>query len=95
MQEDAIKLSVPDPNVLIAGSAGGRDVLALLGSPRARGLFHRAIAQSGAVRPGDLEAAEQIVNAAAANAARVPGEFEGAGWLGGVGAGIRGQGSGI
>jgi len=41
-----------DPgNVTIFGeSAGARDVLALLLSPRAEGLFHRALAQSGAVR---------------------------------------------
>jgi len=37
-------------NVTIAGeSAGGRNVYALLGSPLAEGLFHRAIAQSGIV----------------------------------------------
>ena len=41
-----------DPgNVTIFGeSAGGRDVFALLLSPRARGLFHRAIVQSGGTR---------------------------------------------
>jgi para-nitrobenzyl esterase len=40
-----------DPgNVTIFGeSAGGRNVYALLASPLARGLFHRAIAQSGSV----------------------------------------------
>lgn len=40
-----------DPgNVTIFGeSAGGRNVFALLASPMAKGLFHRAIAQSGSV----------------------------------------------
>ncbi|HEM47360.1 MAG TPA: hypothetical protein ENO23_10000, partial [Alphaproteobacteria bacterium] len=49
-----------DPaNVTVFGeSAGGRDVLALLLSEPARGLFHRAIAQSGAVRYAPLEESE-------------------------------------
>ncbi len=46
-------------NVTIFGeSAGARDVLALLIAPPARGLFHRAIAQSGSMRPQDARAAE-------------------------------------
>lgn len=42
-----------DPgNITIAGeSAGGESVYALLASPRAAGLFHRAIAQSGGYAP--------------------------------------------
>jgi para-nitrobenzyl esterase len=49
-----------DPgNVTIFGeSAGGRNVLTLLASPPARGLFHRAISQSGNVRLHDLKNAE-------------------------------------
>ena len=41
-----------DPNriTIFGESAGGADVLALLASPRAKGLFHRAIAQSGSTR---------------------------------------------
>ena len=46
-------------NVTIAGeSAGGRNVYALLGSPLADGLFHRAIAQSGMVGTFSLPRAE-------------------------------------
>ncbi len=50
-----------DPgNVTIFGeSAGGRNVLALLVSPRAAGLFHRAISQSGGTRSASLAEAEQ------------------------------------
>lgn len=49
-----------DPNnVTIFGeSAGARDVMALLVSPPAQGLFHRAIAQSGTARDLWDEAAE-------------------------------------
>lgn len=39
-------------------SAGGLDVAALLASPRAKGLFHRAIVQSGSVRTVPLAVAE-------------------------------------
>ena len=41
-----------DPNriTIFGESAGGTDVLSLLASPRARGLFHGAIAQSGSTR---------------------------------------------
>jgi len=50
-----------DPgNVTIFGeSAGARDVLALLTAPSARGLFHRAIAQSGMVRKQERAHAEK------------------------------------
>ncbi len=49
-----------DPgNVTIFGeSAGGRNVLALLVSPRAAGLFHRAISQSGGTRSSSFAEAE-------------------------------------
>ncbi len=42
-----------DPgNVTIAGeSAGGQNVFCLVSSPMAQGLFHRAISQSGVIRP--------------------------------------------
>lgn len=40
----------PDNVTIFGESAGGRNVLALLLSPLAEGLFHRAIAQSGSAR---------------------------------------------
>jgi para-nitrobenzyl esterase len=42
-----------DPgNVTIAGeSAGGQDVISLIASPLAKNLFHRAISESGVIRP--------------------------------------------
>lgn len=54
-----------DPgNVTIFGeSAGGIDVLALLVSPRAKGLFHRAISQSGVVVATTREEAEGYADA--------------------------------
>jgi para-nitrobenzyl esterase len=59
-----IKLNIQafggDPdNVTIAGeSAGARDVITLLISPAATGLFHRAISQSGRQRMNSAEAGE-------------------------------------
>ena len=66
-------------NVTVFGeSAGGTDTLALLASPRAKGLFHRAIVESGglyltpmttaanysdAAEPGHAMSAREIVNA--------------------------------
>lgn len=49
-----------DPgNVTVFGeSAGGRNIYALLDSTRARGLFHRAIIQSGATRRSDRTESE-------------------------------------
>ncbi|WP_394242638.1 carboxylesterase family protein [Halopseudomonas laoshanensis] len=50
-------------NVTIFGeSGGGRKVLSLMASPQAKGLFHRAISQSGTLIPDtrSLEAAEAI-----------------------------------
>ncbi len=54
-----------DPgNVTIFGeSAGGRDVFSLLLSPRAAGLFHRAVVQSGDTATTPLAAAESFVDA--------------------------------
>ncbi len=51
-----------DPGRVTVGgqSAGGGSVLALLCSPRARGLFHAAISQSGALRPATAEAARGV-----------------------------------
>ena len=53
-----------DPqNVTIFGeSAGGRDVLALLVSPRAAGLFQRAISESGGTRSSSLDEAENLAS---------------------------------
>jgi para-nitrobenzyl esterase len=51
-------------NVTILGeSAGARDVLSLVGSPLASGLFHRAIAQSGNVRLQDSNKSEALRSA--------------------------------
>ena len=54
-----------DPgNVTIFGeSAGARDVLALILSPMAKGLFHRAISQSGSARKLALDEAEDFAGA--------------------------------
>ncbi len=53
-----------DPsNVTIFGeSAGGADVVALLASPLARGLFHRAIVQSGGTRSVSLAEASNLAD---------------------------------
>ena len=48
-------------NVTIFGeSAGGHNVFALLSSPLARGLFHKAISQSGATNTFDLKEASKF-----------------------------------
>lgn len=44
-------------------SAGGHNVAALLASPRASGLFHRAIVQSGSFRSTPLDEAEGLTGA--------------------------------
>jgi para-nitrobenzyl esterase len=55
-----------DPNnVTIFGeSAGGRNVYSLMMSPLARGLFHRAIVQSGGLRSSAPEDAEGVTDGA-------------------------------
>ena len=57
---DNIEVFGGDPNnVTIFGeSAGGHNVAALMASPPAQGLFHRAIIQSGIMSVGDLQDAE-------------------------------------
>jgi para-nitrobenzyl esterase len=58
---DNVRAFGGDPgNVTIAGeSAGARNVLSLLISPPAAGLFHRAIAQSGGITTNPVETGEQ------------------------------------
>lgn len=48
----------PDNVTIFGESAGGRNVFALMASPLARGLFHRAIVQSGSIATQTLAAAE-------------------------------------
>lgn len=62
---DEIEAFGGDPTrVTIFGeSAGGANVLALLRSPRAAGLFHRAIAQSGSARSKTIAQAENYADA--------------------------------
>jgi para-nitrobenzyl esterase len=49
----------PESVTIFGESAGGRNVVALLQAPPARGLFHGAIVQSGATRTSGLDEAEQ------------------------------------
>jgi len=50
-------------NVTIFGeSAGGYNVAALLASPIAVGLFHKAIIQSGGIKPGDIDHAQSYLS---------------------------------
>jgi para-nitrobenzyl esterase len=49
----------PDSVTIFGESAGGRDVVALLQSPPARGLFHGAIVESGGTRSSGLDEAEE------------------------------------
>jgi para-nitrobenzyl esterase len=62
---DNIEAFGGDPgNVTIAGeSAGGGNVFSLLASPEAAGLFHRAVAQSGAPRSTPIKEGEQSAEA--------------------------------
>lgn len=46
----------PDNVTIFGESAGGASVHALLASPMARGLFHKAIVQSGGARDGEITA---------------------------------------
>ena len=59
----------PDQVTIFGESGGGRKVLSLMASPRAAGLFHRAISQSGTLYPDTrtLAAAEAIGTTLAAN----------------------------
>jgi para-nitrobenzyl esterase len=50
----------PDNVTIFGESAGARDTMALLIAPAARGLFHRAIAQSGMARTQDADHAERF-----------------------------------
>jgi para-nitrobenzyl esterase len=54
-----------DPaNVTVFGeSAGGRNVFGLLASPLAKGLFHKAISQSGSTRTETVASAENFADA--------------------------------
>jgi para-nitrobenzyl esterase len=52
----------PDNVTIFGESAGGRDVYALLGSPLAKGLFHRAIVQSGSAGTTVLSRAENFID---------------------------------
>jgi para-nitrobenzyl esterase len=54
-------------NITVFGeSAGGRNTVSMLLSPRAKGLFHRAIVQSGAARTDTVAAAENYRDAGVA-----------------------------
>jgi para-nitrobenzyl esterase len=59
----------PDNVTIYGESGGGRKVLSLMASPRAAGLFHRAISQSGTLIPDtrSLAAAEAIGTTLATN----------------------------
>ncbi len=59
---DQIGIFGGDPSrVTVFGeSAGGHNVASLIGSPRAEGLFHRAILQSGSFRSVPLDVAEGV-----------------------------------
>jgi para-nitrobenzyl esterase len=65
VQENIVAFGGDPGNVTIFGeSAGGTDVFTLLLSPRAQGLFHRAIAQSGGTHLSSVAAAEHFVDEA-------------------------------
>lgn len=55
----------PDNVTLFGESAGGANIVALLASPRAEGLFQRAVVQSGALGPGDMPPLAEARRAAA------------------------------
>jgi len=62
VRENAAAFGGDPDNVTVFGeSAGGLNVFALLLSPRAKGLFHRAISQSGALATSPIAEAEAFV----------------------------------
>jgi para-nitrobenzyl esterase len=63
VQDNAAAFGGDQGNVTIFGeSAGGIDVLSLISSPLAKGLFHRAIAQSGLPISSTVQAAETFAS---------------------------------
>jgi para-nitrobenzyl esterase len=64
VQENVAVFGGDPGNVTVFGeSAGGRNVLSLLLSPLARGLFHRAVIQSGGMGGATIEEAEAYADA--------------------------------
>jgi para-nitrobenzyl esterase len=53
----------PERVTVFGESAGGRNTMSMLLSPRAKGLFHRAIVQSGGIRTSTTARAEHFVDA--------------------------------
>ena len=63
VQKNILNFGGDPKNVTIFGeSAGGYNVAALLSSPLAEGLFHRAIVQSGGIKPGDISHSENYLS---------------------------------
>ena len=63
VQENILNFGGNPDNVTIFGeSAGGYNVAALLSSPLAQGLFHKAIIQSGGIKPGDIDHSESYLS---------------------------------
>ena len=62
VQSNIVNFGGDPSNITIFGeSAGGYNVAALLSSPIAEGLFHKAIIQSGGVKPGDITHSESYL----------------------------------